>query len=60
MDYKPLWRGGYVVAVPPQNTSRTCPSVAMSQPVTARARRAVRASDAVMKRMPTLLAPSIF
>jgi putative transposase len=25
LDYKLLWRGGYLVAVPPQNTSRTCP-----------------------------------
>ncbi len=25
LDYKLAWRGGYLVAVPPQNTSRTCP-----------------------------------
>ena len=25
LDYKSAWRGGYVIAVPPQNTSRTCP-----------------------------------
>jgi len=25
MDYKLAWRGGWLVAVPPQNTSRTCP-----------------------------------
>ena len=25
LDYKPAWRGGRLVAVPPQNTSRTCP-----------------------------------
>ena len=26
LDYKLLWRGGYLVAVPPQNTSRCCPA----------------------------------
>ena len=25
LDYKLAWRGGYLVAVPPRNTSRTCP-----------------------------------
>ena len=25
LDYKSAWRGGYVIAAPPQNTSRTCP-----------------------------------
>ncbi len=25
LDYKTAWNGGYLVAVPPQNTSRTCP-----------------------------------
>ena len=25
LDYKVAWRGGWLVAVPPQNTSRTCP-----------------------------------
>ena len=25
LDYKLLWNGGHLVAVPPQNTSRTCP-----------------------------------
>jgi putative transposase len=25
LDYKLAWRGGYLIAVPPQNTSRTCP-----------------------------------
>lgn len=25
LDYKLHWRGGHLVAVPPQNTSRTCP-----------------------------------
>lgn len=25
LDYKTVWNGGYLVAVPPQNTSRTCP-----------------------------------
>ncbi|MFJ1256314.1 RNA-guided endonuclease InsQ/TnpB family protein [Cupriavidus sp. CuC1] len=25
LDYKLAWNGGYLVAVPPQNTSRTCP-----------------------------------
>ncbi|WP_455289570.1 RNA-guided endonuclease InsQ/TnpB family protein [Cupriavidus necator] len=25
MDYKLAWNGGYLIAVPPQNTSRTCP-----------------------------------
>lgn len=25
LDYKLLWNGGYLIAVPPQNTSRTCP-----------------------------------
>jgi len=25
LDYKTAWRGGHLVAVPPQNTSRTCP-----------------------------------
>ena len=25
LDYKLAWRGGWLVAVPPQNTSRTCP-----------------------------------
>jgi putative transposase len=25
LEYKTAWRGGYFVAVPPQNTSRTCP-----------------------------------
>ncbi|AHG85405.1 transposase [Bibersteinia trehalosi] len=25
LDYKTQWRGGFLVAVPPQNTSRTCP-----------------------------------
>ena len=25
LEYKSAWRGGYVIAVPPQNTSRTCP-----------------------------------
>ncbi|QTQ30997.1 RNA-guided endonuclease InsQ/TnpB family protein [Aromatoleum bremense] len=25
LDYKLAWSGGYLVAVPPQNTSRTCP-----------------------------------
>jgi len=25
LEYKQLWRGGAVIAVPPQNTSRTCP-----------------------------------
>ena len=25
MDYKLAWNGGWLVAVPPQNTSRTCP-----------------------------------
>lgn len=26
LDYKLAWRGGYLVAVPPKNTSRTCPA----------------------------------
>ncbi len=26
LDYKLAWNGGYLIAVPPQNTSRTCPS----------------------------------
>src|SRR6266702_577517 len=26
IEYKTAWRGGFFVAVPPQNTSRTCPS----------------------------------
>ncbi|ATD65220.1 RNA-guided endonuclease InsQ/TnpB family protein [Neisseria weixii] len=26
LDYKLLWRGGHLVAVPPQNTSRCCPA----------------------------------
>lgn len=26
LDYKLAWRGGILLAVPPQNTSRTCPS----------------------------------
>jgi putative transposase len=25
LEYKQVWRGGFLVAVPPQNTSRTCP-----------------------------------
>lgn len=25
LEYKTAWRGGYFVAVPPKNTSRTCP-----------------------------------
>ena len=25
LEYKQIWRGGLVLAVPPQNTSRTCP-----------------------------------
>ena len=25
LDYELAWNGGYLVAVPPQNTSRTCP-----------------------------------
>ena len=25
LEYKQAWRGGYVVAVAPRNTSRTCP-----------------------------------
>jgi len=25
LDYKLAWRGGWLVAVPPHNTSRTCP-----------------------------------
>ncbi|WP_241358619.1 RNA-guided endonuclease InsQ/TnpB family protein, partial [Klebsiella pneumoniae] len=25
LDYKLAWRGGWLVVVPPQNTSRTCP-----------------------------------
>ena len=25
LDYKLLWNGGHLIAVPPQNTSRTCP-----------------------------------
>ena len=25
LDYKLLWHGGHLIAVPPQNTSRTCP-----------------------------------
>ncbi|WP_027405321.1 RNA-guided endonuclease InsQ/TnpB family protein, partial [Aquaspirillum serpens] len=25
LDYKLAWNGGWLVAVPPQNTSRTCP-----------------------------------
>ena len=26
LDYKLFWQGGYLIAVPPQNTSRCCPS----------------------------------
>jgi putative transposase len=26
LDYKQIWRGGEVLAVPPRNTSRTCPA----------------------------------
>ncbi|MFT0546007.1 zinc ribbon domain-containing protein [Allopusillimonas ginsengisoli] len=26
VDYKLAWNGGYLIAVPPQNTSRTCPA----------------------------------
>ena len=26
LDYKLAWRGGYLIAVPPCNTSRTCPA----------------------------------
>jgi len=26
LDYKLAWSGGYLIAVPPQNTSRTCPA----------------------------------
>ncbi|WP_414692017.1 RNA-guided endonuclease InsQ/TnpB family protein, partial [Oligella urethralis] len=25
LDYKLAWNGGYLIAVPPQNTSRSCP-----------------------------------
>lgn len=28
LDYKLAWRGGHLIAVPPQNTSRTCPCCA--------------------------------
>lgn len=26
LDYKLAWRGGHLIAVPPHNTSRTCPA----------------------------------
>jgi len=26
LEYKVDWRGGYLVTVPPQNTSRRCPA----------------------------------
>jgi putative transposase len=26
LEYKQVWRGGYVIAVPPQYTSQTCPA----------------------------------
>lgn len=26
LEYKLLWNGGFLFAVPPQNTSRTCPA----------------------------------
>jgi len=26
LDYKLAWNGGWLIAVPPQNTSRTCPA----------------------------------
>ena len=26
LEYKQAWRGGYVIVVPPRNTSRTCPA----------------------------------
>ena len=26
LEYKALWRGGLLIAVPPQNTSRSCPN----------------------------------
>ena len=26
LDYKLLWNGGYLIPVPPQNTSRCCPA----------------------------------
>ncbi|MEH8034283.1 transposase, partial [Gallibacterium anatis] len=26
LDYKTIWNGGFLVAVPPQNTSRCCPN----------------------------------
>lgn len=26
LDYKLAWNGGHLIAVPPQNTSRTCPA----------------------------------
>jgi putative transposase len=35
LDYKLAWNGGYLIAVPPQNTSRTCPAAAMCRRTTA-------------------------
>ncbi|KAE9537133.1 hypothetical protein A1D25_10265 [Ursidibacter arcticus] len=30
LDYKTQWQGGFLVAVPPQNTSRICPCCGMT------------------------------
>ena len=53
LEYKQQWRGGWVIAVTPQNTSRTCRLVGMWQRKTARPKRSSSVSNAGIAKTPT-------
>ena len=53
LDYKLAWKGGWLVVVPPQNTSRTCPCCGhVSAENRQRGRRGSSASRVVSRRTP--------
>jgi len=59
LQYKLEWNGGMLIAVPPQNTSRTCPACGIYPRTTVRRKLNLYALNAAMKITPMSSARSI-
>ena len=56
LEYKLAWVGGWLVKVPPQNTSRTCPKCGLAlQTITAKHRLRSGVWNAVLRKMPIMV-----
>ena len=61
LDYKLAWNGGHLIAVPPQNTSRTVPMLRPCVGKTIDRRKpSLNASNAVLKKTPMSSARSTY